>query len=51
MPAMPQAKAEELAEGLNLDDDWTYVVRNDPKGSGKSVIDIYDEDGEFVGTL
>ena len=44
------AKAEEKAENLNsnLDDDWSYVVKHDPKGTGYSLIEVYDEDGIFV---
>lgn len=30
------------------DDDWTYVVKVDPNGSGRAVIAMYDEAGEFV---
>ena len=45
----PEA-AEESAEALRRGDpDWTYVVRHDPKGTGYSFIEIYDEDDEFVG--
>jgi len=33
------------------DDDWTYIANHDPKGTGSSFVDIYDEDGERVGTL
>ncbi len=33
------------------DDEWTYKVRRDPKGIGKSVIDVYDEDGKFISML
>jgi len=43
-------KANETAAMLNADeyDDWTYVAKHDPKGTGYSFIEIYDEDGEFV---
>ncbi len=30
------------------DDDWTYKVVVDPKGSGRAVVAIHDEDGVFV---
>ena len=39
--------AAELKAG---DPDWDYIVRHDPKGTGRSLIDIFDEDGELVGT-
>jgi hypothetical protein len=39
------AAAAELAKS---DPDWEYRVVNDPKGTGYSFIEIYDEDGEFV---
>lgn len=42
-------KAEATANELNATDDWTYKVRHDPTGKGWSFIEIYDEDGEFVG--
>lgn len=44
-------EAEKQAEILNSDpdDDWEYRVKHDPKGTGYSLIEIYDEDGEFVG--
>ena len=46
-------KAETLANELNQDkdDDWTYVVKHDPKGTGWSRIEILDENGKFVGLL
>ena len=44
------AKAEAVAAELQAhDEDWTYKVVHDPKGTGYSYIAIYDEDGEFVG--
>jgi len=45
--------ADEAAARLNADadDDWTYVVRHDPKNTGGSWIDILDEDGERVGPV
>jgi len=30
------------------DPDWTYVACYDPKGTGYSFINIYDENGDFV---
>jgi hypothetical protein len=45
-------KAEALAaEMQSSDDGWTYVARHDPKGTGYSLVDIFDEDGELVGQL
>tara|TARA_R110002153_G_scaffold185017_1_gene338164 strand:- start:638 stop:829 length:192 start_codon:yes stop_codon:yes gene_type:complete len=32
-------------------DDWSYKVKHDPKGIGFSLIEIYDEGGEFVSYL
>ena len=48
---MTYEKAEELAEYLNSDedDDFSYVAVNHRNGYG--VVDIYDEYGEWVGTL
>ena len=35
-----------------LDDpDWTYKVIPDPKGTGKAIVKIYDEEGYFVADL
>lgn len=31
------------------DPDWKYVAVHDPKGTGYSFVEIYDEEGEFVG--
>ena len=44
-------KAEAIAKELNETDDWSYVVKHDPKGTGFSFIEIYDEDGEFVSRM
>ncbi len=35
----------------NPEDDWNYKAKHDPKGTGNSLIEIYDEDGEFVSYL
>lgn len=41
--------AEDKAVELNAGDpDWDYRVVHDPKGTGFSFIEVYDEDGEFV---
>lgn len=45
----PPAKAEEIAAMMGAEDeDWTYAAKHDPKGTGYSLIEIHDEDGEFV---
>ncbi|HCW04101.1 MAG TPA: hypothetical protein DGK91_05945 [Clostridium sp.] len=42
-------QAERIAQELqNGDPDWNYRVKHDPTGRGNSLIEIYDEDGEFV---
>jgi hypothetical protein len=42
--------AEQIASELQEEDpDWSYRVQHDPKGTGLSFIEIFDEDGEFVG--
>lgn len=58
---MPPEKAEAMAAKLNGErgsnpdwgdvDDWTYKVKHDPKGTGGSIIQIFDETGAFVGLL
>lgn len=47
------AKAEATAAEMNRieDDGWAYKAKHDPKGTGYSLVEIYDEDGEFVGKL
>lgn len=32
-------------------DGWAYVVQIDPLGSGRAIIEVYDEDGYLVGKL
>lgn len=44
-PAAAEKAAADLKAG---DPDWDYRVKHDPKGTGLSFIEIYDEDGEFV---
>ena len=41
------ALAAELTEGD--EDGWTYEAVHDPRGTGGSFIEIYDEAGDFVG--
>lgn len=46
------AEAERVAKTLEENDqDWSYVVRHDPKGTGYSFVEVYDEDGEFIGKV
>jgi hypothetical protein len=41
--------AEAKAAELNASDpDWTYRAIHDPKGTGYSLIGVYDEEGEFI---
>ena len=42
------AVAAELKAG---DPDWDYIPKHDPKGTGYSFIEVFDEDGEFVGKV
>ncbi|MBC8508774.1 MAG: hypothetical protein H8D34_28285 [Chloroflexi bacterium] len=46
-------EARRIVDALNSDpeDDWTYVEVHDPKGTGYSRIEVYDENGEFVATF
>ncbi len=46
-----EADAMALLLTSDPEDDWTYVANHDPKATGYSFVDIYDEDGEHVGTL
>lgn len=47
-PAMAEKVAAQMQSS---DDDWTYVVKHCPEGIGKSIIQIFDEDGELVGLV
>jgi len=46
-------EADRLAESLSADpdDNWIYIANHDPAGTGSSFVDIYDEDGLYIGTL
>ncbi|MBL7164508.1 MAG: hypothetical protein ISS57_18130 [Anaerolineales bacterium] len=46
-------EAQRIVDELNSDpeDDWTYDAVHDPKGTGYSRIEVYNEDGEFVATF
>lgn len=42
-------KAEEIAAAMQAGDpDWIYTAKHDPKGTGYSLIEIRDEEGEFI---
>lgn len=44
-----EAEAEAAALELRSEDpDWAYIVSVDPKGSGRALIKIYDENGAFI---
>ena len=46
------AAAESVAASMRSDDDdWSYVVVVDPKGSGRAIVTILDETGERVGSV
>jgi hypothetical protein len=40
-----------IKELKKKDKDWDYKVKLDPQGSGRAVIEAYDEHGEFVSLL
>jgi hypothetical protein len=46
---LPEKAEQTATEMQKHDEDWTYVVKHDPKGTGYSIIEIYDEENEFVG--
>lgn len=47
-----QAKAEEAAAQLRAEDqEWEYLVDVDPNGSGRALVKVYDEAGEFLHNL
>jgi len=47
------ADADAAAANAEANDDcgWKYVAVHDPKGTGYSFVNIFDEDGEFVGKM
>jgi hypothetical protein len=46
----PPAKADAIAAALQAgDDEWTYRAIHDPKGTGFSFVNVYDEDNVLVG--
>ena len=48
-----RVQADNLVDKLNGDseEDWVYRACHDPKGTGYSNIDIFDEVGDYVGKL
>jgi len=48
-----QSEAKKVAEKLNKTDDWDYKVINNPieNGPKTAIIEIYDENGEFVSLM
>jgi len=43
-------EAERIAKMMTeTDEDWSYILKPDPKGTGDFSIEIYDEEKEFVG--
>lgn len=45
-------KVDDICKIIQSEDpDWIYKVRHDPKGTGFSVIDVFDEDGIFVSMM
>lgn len=46
------AEAKAVADTMSADDpDWTYTIVPDPKGTGKAIVKIYDEDAYFVANV
>jgi len=48
-PEAAEIIAREMEEGD--EDGWTYRAIHAPEGKGLSFIEIYDEDGKYVGRL
>ncbi len=47
-PAQAEAIADEMRAA---DPDWSYTAKHDPKGTGYSFIEVYDDEGVFIGKL
>ena len=47
-PEDAESNAQILQDG---DPDWTYKAVHDPKGTGLSFIEVFDEDEEFIGKM
>ncbi|MFA7331981.1 MAG: hypothetical protein WC326_13005 [Candidatus Delongbacteria bacterium] len=50
---LTEAEAEKAATDLGKGEaeGWTYTVVPDPIGSGRCIIKVYDENGEFISNL
>lgn len=47
-------QAEAVAAAMQADDDdsgWRYVAKHDPTGRGLSFVEMYDDEGHYVGRL
>lgn len=48
----PKAESISVAAAMQAaDPDWKYVPKHDPKGTGYSFIEIFDEEGKLVGKV
>jgi len=48
----PPKKAEKIAKDMQANDlDWTYKVVHDPKITGYSFIEVYDENNKLIERL
>jgi len=46
------AEADRIAAAMGAEDpDWQYVAMHDPKGTGRSFVEIRDDDGHVVGRV
>ena len=45
------AEAAAAAAQSADEDGWKYVAVHDPKETGYSFVNVYDENGEFIGKL
>jgi hypothetical protein len=43
--------AQKIVDANAADDGWRFEVSVDPKGSGRAVVKVYDDTGEFLGNL
>jgi hypothetical protein len=50
-PSLAAAEAIAAANRDGDEDGWDYVAVADPAGSGRAIIRVYDETGEFVENL
>lgn len=47
----PENAEKVAAKMSDSDPDWTYIVKHDPKGTGFSFIEIYDDESNFIGKM